>query len=92
MEEFILEKKATFSHLKGNINISNVPKHLLPNVGEIVKIVLADLITHSNFIFANGYRINNVLIGDWLKENNIEVGTTYYIKITNKTFEFLFNV
>ncbi|HQV36670.1 MAG TPA: hypothetical protein PLC36_10170 [Flavobacterium sp.] len=93
MEEYILEKIATFSHLQGKINISNVPQHLLPNVGDTVNIVLSDLITHSNFINANGYRINNVLIGNWLEQNNIGIGGAFYIKITNNnTFEFLINV
>ena len=92
MKDFILEKKATNSHLKGNINISKVPINLLPKVSEKVIIVLGDDISHSNFVFAKGYRINNVLIGNWLQQNNIGVGSTFYIRIiNNNTFEFLTN-
>jgi len=92
MNEIIIKKIATFSHLQGNINISNVPIDLLPNVGEIVNIVLGDLVLQANFINANGYRINKVDIGLWLQENNIQVGNTFYIKITNKnTFSFYTN-
>lgn len=92
MTDNIIVKKATNSHLKGNINISKVPINLLPKVSEIVKIVLGDDISHSNFVYAKGYRINNVLIGNWLQQNNIGVGNTFYIRIiNNNTFEFLIN-
>lgn len=93
MEEFILEKVATLSHLEGNININQVPLHLLPDIGQIVNIILGNLVVQSTFIHAGSFRINNVNIGNWLQENQIQVGDTYAIKIINKnTFEFLINV
>lgn len=92
MEEFILEKVATLSHLEGNINISQVPLHLLPDIGQIVDIKLGNLVVQSTFINAGSFRINNVLIGNWLQQNNIGVGNTFYIRIiNNNTFEFLIN-
>lgn len=92
MEEFILEKVATLSHLEGKININNVPQYFLPNVGDIVNIILGEFITQATFINAGSFRINNVLIGNWLQQNNIGVGNTFYIRIiNNNTFEFLIN-
>lgn len=93
MTDNIIVKKATFSHLKGNINISQVPLHLLPDIGQIVDIILGNLVFQATFIHAGSFRINNVNIGNWLQENQIQVGDTYAIKIINKnTFEFLINV
>lgn len=92
MEEFILEKTATNAHLQGNINISQVPLHLLPEIGQIVDVILGTLVVPATFIQAGSFRINNVNIGNWLQDNHIQAGDTFTIKISNNnTFEFLLN-
>lgn len=90
--EFIIEKIATNSHLQGNINIGKVPNEFLPNVGDLVHVVLDELVIQSNFIFADGFRINRVIIGNFLRQKNINIGNTFYIKIcNNNTFYFYTN-
>jgi len=92
MKEFILEKTSTNAHLQGNINISNVPLHLLPEIGQIVDVILGNLVVQATFIQAGSFRINNVNIGNWLQDNYIQVGDAFTIKISNNnTFEFLLN-
>lgn len=92
MNEFILEKFATQSHLNGDINIGGVPEEYLPNVGQVVIVVLDELTIAANFISANGYRINSVQIGNWLQQKNIQVGSKFFIKIcNNNTFHFCTN-
>lgn len=94
---FKCHKTATNSHLKGYINLGNIPHKYLPNIGEIITIYLDNAITTATFINANqqgGWnpRINNALIGKWLQQNNIMKEGTFYFKIcNNNTFYFYIN-
>ena len=87
--EFVLTKQATSSHLEGKINISGVPEENLPNIGQLVNVVLDEVVITANFILASSYRINKVEIGNWLQQKNVHVGDVYFIRICNRsTFTF----
>lgn len=93
---FNLTKTATVSHLRGKINLGEVLINFLPNFGEIVNIYIGEIVFQANFINANqgGYNpmINSVTIGNWLVENNINVGNVFFIKIcNNNSFHFYLN-
>lgn len=88
-------KTATVSHLRGKINLGNVPFESLPNFGEIVNIYLdGEDVFRANFINAEQQgkynpMINSVAIEKWLNRNGIGVGNTFYIKIcNNNSFHF----
>ena len=91
---FEFTRVATQSNLNGIINLGNVPAEFLPNYGDVVTIHLNDIITQANFINGNQQdgnnpRINSVVIGNWLQEQNVNIGNTFLIKIcNNNTFIF----
>ncbi|ESU19167.1 hypothetical protein FCR2A7T_25900 [Flavobacterium cauense R2A-7] len=94
---YLIEKTTTVSNLEGKINLGNVPFSFLPEYGEIINIYLGDIVLQANFINGNNNggnnpRINCVAIGNWLRENGINVNDNFYIKIcNNNSFYFSIN-
>lgn len=92
-----IKKTATNSHLKGKINFGNLAIESLPNYDDAVTIHLGEEVFQANFINANkrggnNPMINSVVTGNWLEQNGIRVGNTFYIKICNRnTFYFYVN-
>lgn len=91
-------KLASIANLSGKINLSFIPQAFLPEFGDIITIHLGNIEFNANYINGNNNgvfdpRVNSVLIGRWLVENNIGLGEKFYVKVCNKdNFYFYPNV
>lgn len=83
MNDFILSKITTLSNIQGNINIGKVSIEFSQNLGPVFNIVLDELTITANFIFVNGFRINGVTIGDFLRQKGINIENTFCEKMCN---------